>query len=73
MTLQIYNIKIRLSSILINIFTRKVKFIDTKIDSDKRVIYGGWRRWTNKRTNEQTNGALHLFGVFGVFGVFDTN
>ena len=40
MPLQIYNIKMALSSILINIFTQKVKLIDTERD-DKSVFRVG--------------------------------
>ena len=49
MPLQIYNTKMRLSSILINIFTPRVKFIDTKIDNES-VSLGGRNAQVHTRT-----------------------
>ncbi len=61
----------RLSSILINIFTLNVKLIDTEMDSDLGlfgVIWGGCA-WRSKGTREHGNGAYPMFLVFPMFPV----
>ena len=62
----------RLSSILVNIFTLNVKFIDTEMDSVLGIILwwlcGGGRG--NEGTREQGNGAYPMFPMFPVFPMF---
>ena len=58
MTLQIYNIKMPLSSILINIFMSKVKYIDLYRVDNLEPAEG---------TKEQRNGVFPMFPMFPMF------
>ena len=62
----------RLSSILINIFTLNVKLIDTEMDSDLGLFGVVWGScaWQSKGTRERGNGAYPMFLVFPMFPMF---